>query len=75
MLNSQTYITTHQQRFLDELMEFLRIPSVSTVKEHTQDVKKAADFVRDKLVAAGADQARLLETAGHPLVYGRKDYG
>ena len=72
MLNSQTYITTHQQRFLDELMEFLRIPSVSTVKEHTQDVKKAADFVRDKLVAAGADQARLLETAGHPLVYGEK---
>lgn len=72
MLNSPAYIATHQQRFLDELMEFLGIPSVSTVKEHTQDVKKAAEFVRDKLVTAGADQTRLIETAGHPLVYGEK---
>ena len=72
MPNSNQYIVANQERFLNELMEFLRIPSVSTTKQHTQDITRAAEFVRDKLLAAGADQARVIETAGHPLVYGEK---
>lgn len=72
MSDIQAYLTIHQQRFLDELMALLRIPSVGTMQKHTPDVREAAVFIRDKIVAAGADQARLIETSGHPLVYGEK---
>jgi acetylornithine deacetylase/succinyl-diaminopimelate desuccinylase-like protein len=72
MANIPSHLTTQQKRFLEELLAFLRIPSVSTLIEHKGDIKQAAEFVRDKLVAAGADQARLIETCGHPLVYAEK---
>ena len=72
MLNSKEYIAAHRDRFLAELMDFLRIPSVSTSKEHEKDTRKAATFVKQKLLEAGADQARLIETVGNPLVYGEK---
>ncbi len=72
MLTPKQYIETHQGRFLDELMDFLRIPSVSTSKEYAADVHKAAGFVKKKLLDAGADQARLIATQGYPLVYGKK---
>jgi acetylornithine deacetylase/succinyl-diaminopimelate desuccinylase-like protein len=72
MLTPEEYIGTHQDRFLDELMDFLRIPSVSTSRKYAEDVRKAAEFIKQKLLEAGADQARLIETKGHPLVYGKK---
>ncbi len=72
MSNFPNHLTTEQKRALEELIEFLRIPSISTLQDHQADVRKAAEFVRDKLAAAGADQARLIETAGHPLVYAEK---
>jgi acetylornithine deacetylase/succinyl-diaminopimelate desuccinylase-like protein len=72
MLTPEEYIATHQDRFLDELMDFLRIPSVSTSRKYAEDVRKAAEFTKQKLLEAGADQARLIETKGHPLVYGKK---
>ncbi len=72
MLTPSKYIATHRGRFLDELMDFLRIPSVSTAREYTEDVRRAAEFIKQKLLEAGADQARLIETKGHPLVYGKK---
>jgi acetylornithine deacetylase/succinyl-diaminopimelate desuccinylase-like protein len=71
-LNTKKYIETHQDRFLDELMDFLRIPSVSTSKEYAAEVRRAAEFVRQKLLEAGTDEARLIDTQGHPLVYAEK---
>jgi len=72
MLSTKKYIETHQGRFLDELMDFLRIPSISTSREYEKDLYKAAEFVKHKLLEAGADQARLIATQGYPLVYGEK---
>ena len=72
MLTTKQYIEVHQGRFIEELMDFLRIPSVSTSKKYAVDVHKAAEFVKHKLLEAGADQVRLIDTAGYPLVYGEK---
>ena len=66
------YLDTHQERFLQELFDFLRIPSISTISSHKQDVEQAAIFVKEKLEKAGADKAYLIPTEGHPLVYGTK---
>lgn len=63
------YIEEHQPRFLEELKELLRIPSVSTLPDHREDVRRAADFVADKLRAAGMENVELIEGAGHPLIY------
>lgn len=66
------YINTHQQRFLDELFDLLRIPSISADSAYKDDVKRAADFVAEKMKAAGADNVQIFPTAGHPIVYGEK---
>ena len=66
------YLETNKQRFLDELLELLRIPSVSADSQFKDDVRRAAEFVRDKLTAAGLDKATLYETPGHPVVYAEK---
>ena len=66
------YLETNKQRFLDELLELLRIPSVSADSQFKSDVRRAAEFVRDKLTAAGLDGATLYETPGHPVVYAEK---
>jgi acetylornithine deacetylase/succinyl-diaminopimelate desuccinylase-like protein len=66
----QVYISENQQQFLDELMDFLRIPSVSADPAFKNDVKRAADFVAKKLQSAGANKVEVLPTAGHPIVYG-----
>jgi len=66
------YLDTHKQRFLDELLELLRIPSVSADSAFKDDVRRAAEYVKEKLLAAGLDKAELYETAGHPVVYGEK---
>ena len=66
------YIQSNQQRFLDELFELLRIPSVSADSKHKNDVRKAAEYVVKKLKDAGADTAEICETAGHPIVFGEK---
>jgi acetylornithine deacetylase/succinyl-diaminopimelate desuccinylase-like protein len=64
------YAQTHQEQFLEELKEFLRIPSVSTQARHEPDVARAAAWLRDSLLAAGFPRAEVLPTAGHPVVYG-----
>jgi acetylornithine deacetylase/succinyl-diaminopimelate desuccinylase-like protein len=63
------YAHTHQDRFLAELKEFLTIPSVSTQPEHKPDIKRAAAWLRDRLLAAGFPKADVMSTAGHPVVY------
>ncbi len=67
-----TYLEANKQRFLDELLELLRIPSVSADSAFSSDVRRAAEYVRDKLTAAGLDNAQLFETPGHPVVYAEK---
>jgi acetylornithine deacetylase/succinyl-diaminopimelate desuccinylase-like protein len=59
----------NQQRFLGELKDFLRIPSISTLEEHKSDVQKAAQFVADELKRIGFDNVEVIPTKGHPLVY------
>lgn len=64
------YVTQNQQRFLDELLEFLRIPSISTLPENKGDVARAAEFTAARMKAAGLENIEIIPTAGHPLVYG-----
>lgn len=66
------YISANQQRYLDELFDLLRIPSVSADSTKKNDVRKAAEFIKDKLAAAGVDRVELCETPGHPIVYAEK---
>ncbi len=66
------YIQSNQDRFLSELFELLRIPSVSADSKHKGDVRKAAEYVMQKLKDAGADKVELMETKGHPIVFGEK---
>lgn len=68
----QAYISQNQERFLDELKDFLRIPSVSADSRYKGDVARAAEFVREALIKAGADTVEICPTPGHPIVYGEK---
>jgi acetylornithine deacetylase/succinyl-diaminopimelate desuccinylase-like protein len=64
------YIQERRQAFVEELKEFLRIPSVSTKSEHKGDVQKAAEWVASQMRAIGLEHVQILPTAGHPVVYG-----
>lgn len=68
----KNYIEQNQERFLSELLDLLRIPSVSADSAFKEDTRRAAEFVKDSLLKAGADKAELFETPGHPIVYGEK---
>jgi acetylornithine deacetylase/succinyl-diaminopimelate desuccinylase-like protein len=59
----------NQPRFLDDLKALLRIPSISTLPEHNDDCRKAAELLLAELKRIGMEHARLIETEGHPLVY------
>ena len=63
------FVSENQPRFLNELLEFLRIPSVSTLPEHKQDVARAASFVASALENAGMEHVEVIQTDKHPLVY------
>jgi acetylornithine deacetylase/succinyl-diaminopimelate desuccinylase-like protein len=67
-----TYIEENKDRFLSELLDLLRIPSVSADPKFKTDVIRAAEFIAQKLREAGADRVELCETAGYPIVYGEK---
>ncbi|HEX3880288.1 MAG TPA: dipeptidase [Bryobacteraceae bacterium] len=64
-----SYIAQNRQRLLDELKDFIRIPSISTLPEHKPDVERAARFVARSLKNAGLENVEVIPTAGHPLVY------
>ncbi len=66
----QKYLDKQQTKFIEDLLEFVRIPSVSATKEHFDDVIKAANWVVKRLKQAGISNARLMETETHPIVYG-----
>ena len=64
-----SYARENQKRFLEELKELLRIPSVSTMDEHKNDVQKAADFVASELKRIGFEHVEVIPSSGHPMVY------
>lgn len=64
------YIDSRREEHLNDLKEFLRIPSVSTKSEHKPDIERAARWVSDKLRAGGMDKVEIVPTKMHPLVYG-----
>lgn len=66
------YIASNKDRFLSELFDWLRIPSVSADSRHKDDVRKAAEYLKDQLTYAGADKVEICETKGHPIVYAEK---
>src|SRR5450432_15817 len=66
------YQQKNKERFLDEMIELLRIPSVSAKSEHKEDMILCAEAVKKSLIASGADKAEIMETQGHPVVYGEK---
>ncbi len=66
------YIEQNRERFLEELFSLLRIPSVSAKPEHKQDMYLCAETLAHLLLEAGADEAGVCDTAGHPVVFGQK---
>lgn len=68
----KAYIEENKQRFLDELLDLLRIPSISADSQYKNDVHKTADFIKQKLEDAGVDNVEICPTAGYPIVYGEK---
>src|SRR6201998_2374796 len=69
-MNLTEYIDSRRDENLNELKEFLRIPSVSTRGEHKPDVERAAKWVAEKLRGAGLENIEIVPTKMHPLVYG-----
>ena len=63
------YIQQHEAMLLEELLDFLRIPSISTLPDHKNDVARAAEFVANSLRRAGLEHVEIIQTAGHPLIY------
>ena len=72
MQTIQQYVSANKDRFLNELMDLLRIPSVSADSKCKPDVAKAAEFIKQSLEKAGADKVEICPTPGHPIVYGEK---
>jgi acetylornithine deacetylase/succinyl-diaminopimelate desuccinylase-like protein len=66
------YQTEHKDRFLNELLDLLRIPSVSADSKYKADVARCADAVKEHMLKAGCDMAEIHATSGHPIVYGEK---
>jgi acetylornithine deacetylase/succinyl-diaminopimelate desuccinylase-like protein len=66
------YQEQHQERFLNEMIDLLRIPSISAKSEHKEDMIRCAEAVQKSLLAAGCDKAEVMPTDGYPVVYGEK---
>lgn len=72
MQKAQEYIQANRQKFIDEIIELLRIPSISADKAYAKDVHKTAESVAASLKEAGADNVEICQTAGYPIVYADK---
>ena len=66
------YLESNKERFLDERIELLRIPSVSADKKFANDIIEAAEMIKSRLLEAGCDHAELVETKGNPVVYAER---
>lgn len=72
MKSARPYIEEHKQRFIDELIDLLKIPSISADPAYKKDVFRTADAVKERLEKAGCDTVEICETPGNPIVYGEK---
>ncbi|MBT0606792.1 dipeptidase [Aequorivita echinoideorum] len=72
MESAKSYIEKNKQRFLDELIELLKIPSISADSAYKKDVLQTAEAVKKQLEKAGCDTVEICETPGYPIVYGEK---
>lgn len=70
MSDVKTYVEEHKERFISELIELLKIPSISADSNYNNEVARTAEAVRDSLLEAGCNQVEICETPGHPIVYG-----
>ena len=70
MPSAVEFARSQQPRFLEELKSLLRIPSISTLSEHAGDVRFAAQSLAGEMERIGLEHVRVIETSGHPLVYG-----
>ena len=68
----QAYVNQHKDRFLNELLDLLKIPSISADSAYKQDLLKTADKVKVSLEKAGCDKVEICQTKGYPIVYGEK---
>jgi acetylornithine deacetylase/succinyl-diaminopimelate desuccinylase-like protein len=66
------YVEQHRERFLEELYGLLRIPSISSESARKPDMVKAAEYLKESLLQAGADKAEVMPSDGNPVVYGEK---
>jgi len=72
MQKVQEYIASNKDRFLEELLELLKIPSISADPAYKKDVINTAKLVAKQLKKAGADKVEICKTAGYPIIYGEK---
>ena len=72
MNKSKAYIEEHKERFLQELVELLKIPSISADSAYKKDVLATAEAVKESLAKAGCELTEICETPGYPVVYGEK---
>ena len=72
MEKANKYLNDNKQRFLDELFEVIRIPSISSIEEHKPDMVRTAEALKEKLLAAGADKAEVIPSEGNPVVFAEK---
>jgi acetylornithine deacetylase/succinyl-diaminopimelate desuccinylase-like protein len=70
MVAWETYLQEHEDQFIEELVEFLRVPSISSLPEHKEDIQQAAEWLANRMKRAGIESVRIMPTGGHPVVYG-----
>src|SRR5512134_1096915 len=70
MNNVIDFINTNRDRYLDELKQYLAIPSISALPEHQGDIRRCAEYTAQELTRVGLQNVRLIETPGNPVVYG-----
>ena len=68
----KTYIEKHKERFLNELFDLIRIPSVSALNENKEIMYRAANYIKNILMASGASEAKVIDTKGWPVIYAEK---
>ena len=71
-MSYKEYIQNNKERFLDELFDIIKIPSVSAVSEHNNDTRNSAKFLFNQFQNLGMDNCEICETEGHPIVYAEK---
>src|SRR5512145_1690262 len=72
MKDIKNYLEANKDRFLSELFELIRIPSVSAKEQHREDMYRTAEHIKARLLKDGADKAEVYKTEGHPVVYAEK---